>query len=114
MNARLSQADAAYALPFSTTPDQERVRAQRLAAAEAYQAGLVRSLRHGLARVGDALFGWVKRARIRAELDSLSDRDLADIGLTRSDFARVLGEADAAPEQRQAPRPAGFGAPHAA
>ena len=102
--------------PFPSAPPADRSAPRRSASppAEAYQAGLLRSLRHGLARVGDALFGWVKRARIRAELDSLSDRDLADIGLTRGDFGRVLGEAEAAPEQRQAPRPARFGAPHAA
>lgn len=103
MDARLTQAESAYLLPLSADPARERAVAQRLAAGEAYEAGLLRSAMHGLARLGDTLFGWVARARIRAELESLSDRDLADIGLSRGDIERVLqAEAEVVPARQPA------------
>jgi uncharacterized protein YjiS (DUF1127 family) len=40
-------------------------------------------------RLADAVFGWPARARLRAELASLSERELTDIGLTRGDLDRV-------------------------
>ncbi|TCZ57991.1 DUF1127 domain-containing protein [Roseicella aquatilis] len=64
----------------------------------------------GLARLGNALFGWVQRSRLRAELEALSDRELADIGLTRGDIRRVLVEAEAKP-QTPARRPVGMPVP---
>ena len=108
MDARLTQAESAYLLPVSPSPERERAVAERIAAGEAYQAGLLRGATHLLARIGNVLFGWIERARIKAELSSLSDRELADIGLTRSDFDRVLGE----PEAVEAPakRPVRIGA----
>jgi uncharacterized protein YjiS (DUF1127 family) len=98
------------------TPEQERVRALRRAAAEAYQAGLARATGQVLARLGDTFFGWVRRARIRAELESLTDHELADIGLTRSDIDRVVSGADSAkaPEPRRPARPAGIPVPRPA
>jgi len=103
MDARLTQAEDAYLIPAA--PAQERDRAQHIAAAEAYQAGLGR----GLARLGDALFGWVQRARLRAELAALSDRDLADIGLTRGEIGRAVAAATAPADQQQGRRPSGLG-----
>lgn len=114
MDARLTRAEAAYLLPLPTTPELERARALRLAAAEAYHAGLTQGARQLFARVGDALFGRVRRARIRAELASLSDRELADIGLTRGDIDRVLAEPQPVPEARPVQRPAGIAVPRPA
>jgi uncharacterized protein YjiS (DUF1127 family) len=116
MDARLTRAEAAYLLPLPATPELERARALRLASAEAHQAGLVRATGHALARLGDALFGWVRRARIRAELGSLNDRELADIGLTRGEIDRALDAAEPAPRPAQRPtqRPAGIGMPRPA
>ena len=108
MDARLTQAESAYLVPMPASPERERAIAERLAAAEAYQAGLLRGITHALTRVGDVLFGWIERARIKAELASLSDRELSDIGLTRGDFDRVLGEPVA--EEAPARRPVGLGA----
>jgi uncharacterized protein YjiS (DUF1127 family) len=98
MDARLTLAESAYLIP--ATPAQERDLTQRIAAAEAHKAGLGRRL----ARLGDALFGWVQRARLRAEFAALSDRDLADIGLTRGEIGRAVAAATAPADRR----PAGF------
>ncbi|WP_431268954.1 DUF1127 domain-containing protein [Dankookia sp. P2] len=108
MDARLIQAESAYLLPLPSSPERERAVAERIAAGEAYQTSLLRGVTHLLARIGDALFGWIERARLRAELASLTDRELADIGLTRGDFDRVLGEPKAAAPQAR--RPARIGA----
>lgn len=35
---------------------------------------------------------WSQRKKIRAELESLSDRELADIGIKRFDIDRVIRE----------------------
>ena len=42
MDARRSQAESAYLLPLASTAERERAVAERLAAGEAYQAGLLR------------------------------------------------------------------------
>jgi uncharacterized protein YjiS (DUF1127 family) len=94
MDARLTQAEAAYLLPQSADPALERTRSLRYAAGAAYEAGLVRSAGQALARLGDALFGWARRARARAELAGLTDRELADVGLTRGEIGRVVDAAD--------------------
>ena len=114
MDARLSQAESAYLLPVARSAERERAVAQRLAAGEAHQAGLLRGATHLLARLGNALFGWVERARIRAELDSLSDRELSDIGLSRGDIGRVIGGPEAVEDAAPTRRPARIGAQQAA
>lgn len=116
MHARLNRAEAAYLLPATLSPAEERLRSLRIAAAEAHQAMLRRTATRLLARVGDALLGWVRRAQVRAELASMTDHELADIGIARGDIDRVVnGSASAAkPEPRRTPRPAGFPAPRPA
>lgn len=114
MDARLTQAESAYLIPGSASPARERAVAQRLAAGEAHQAGLMRGAAHALARLGDVLFGWIERARIRAELNSLTDRDLADIGLSRGEIGRVVAAAPSASDQPVGRRPARIGAQHPA
>src|SRR4051812_29590169 len=110
MDARLTQAESAYLVSAAPSVERERAMALRLAAGKAYRAELLRGTARLLARLGDALFGWIGRARIRAELDSLSDRELADIGLSRGDIGRVIGESEAVVETAPARRPARIGA----
>jgi uncharacterized protein YjiS (DUF1127 family) len=43
-----------------------------------------------LARAAEALSEWARRRRAAAELNALTDRELADIGLTRGDIANLL------------------------
>ena len=44
----------------------------------------------GLQRMLAGFAGWMQRRRAEAELRSLTDRELADIGLTRSEIPFVL------------------------
>ncbi|MFC7474343.1 DUF1127 domain-containing protein [Dankookia sp. GCM10030260] len=104
MDARLTQAEAAYFTSVGASPARDRAVAQRLAAGKAYEASLLHGAIRGLARLGNALFGWVERARVKAQLDSLTDRDLADIGLTRNDIGRVIGTTDVAVPTRRPDR----------
>ncbi|NOG69640.1 DUF1127 domain-containing protein [Roseicella sp. DB1501] len=76
--------------------------------AGARRPGLFRPLRRGPVRLGPA------RARIRAELEALSDRELADIGVTRGEIGRVLAEAEQARTPRPAQRPVGLPVPRPA
>ncbi|MBK1658418.1 DUF1127 domain-containing protein [Paracraurococcus ruber] len=116
MDARLTRAEAAYLLPLPVSPALERARALRLEAAAAYQAGLTEGARQLLARLGDALFGWAARARARAELGALTDRELADIGLSRGEIERAVAVAKPAPAATSRPtrRPASVPMPRPA
>ncbi|MCR0984399.1 DUF1127 domain-containing protein [Roseomonas populi] len=44
----------------------------------------------GLQRILAGFAGWMQRRRAEAELHALTDRELADIGLTRGDIPFVL------------------------
>ncbi|TDH64496.1 DUF1127 domain-containing protein [Dankookia rubra] len=114
MDARLTQAESAYLVSATFSAERERAMALRLAASEAYRAGLLRGATQLLARLGDALFGWVERARLRAELGSLTDRELADIGLSRGDIGRVVDASEPVAETAPTRRPARIGAQQAA
>ena len=52
--------------------------------------GLVRVLADGLASVTSKVRNWVSRQATLSEMDTMSDRELADIGLTRGDVPRVF------------------------
>lgn len=62
----------------------------------------------GLQRLLAGFAGWMQRRRAEAELRALTDRELADIGLSRGDILYVLREARevAAPVARPVSRPA--------
>ena len=52
----------------------------------ASRTGLMLSLAHAFR----ALSGWSQRRRVAAELNALTDRELADIGLTRGDIGGIV------------------------
>ncbi|WP_424813339.1 DUF1127 domain-containing protein [Roseococcus sp. YIM B11640] len=86
MNSRINTAEAALLMPFASRPSSkadeiaaiiaEARRARDAAFAERLR-GFVRSIRNGLAAMMD-------RRRTIDALNSLSDRELADIGISRS------------------------------
>lgn len=101
MDARFTKPEGLFLLPLPRNPEAERIRETRLAAHAAHEAALAGGLKRTVRRAIDLLLAWPRRQRLLAELRAMSDRDLADIGLGRGDFARVL----AAP--RQLARPGG-------
>jgi uncharacterized protein YjiS (DUF1127 family) len=68
----------------------ERIRAQAVAARDAAVAGMVKRGVRALGRFVTALFTWPARQSTYENLRQMSDRDLADIGLSRGDIGRVF------------------------
>jgi len=80
-----------------TGPGRADIEAIRLEAARARDAAIGDMLRGGLRRVGQAfaalgaaLLSWPERHATYDNLRRLTDRELADIGLTRGDIVRVF------------------------
>jgi uncharacterized protein YjiS (DUF1127 family) len=86
MDARMTKVEAALLLPLPRNLVIEQIEAVRQAASRANQAVLMQ----GFARLADLVLGWPARRRLRAELTALTERELADIGLTRGDIGRVI------------------------
>ena len=86
MDARMTKAEAALLLPLPRNPAAEQIASLREAASRANQTALMQ----GLARIADKVLGWPARLRLRTELESLTERELIDIGLTRGDIGRVV------------------------
>jgi len=70
MNAQTTKADGAFLFPEPS----------------ASSTGLMLSL----ARAFQAVSEWSQRRRMAAELGALSDRELADIGLTRGEIGNIV------------------------
>jgi uncharacterized protein YjiS (DUF1127 family) len=108
MNPRISQAH--NPAPMMPVPANQRPMSEIELLRQANEArnAVVIS---GLQRMVSGFAGWMQRRRAEAELRALTDRELADIGLTRGDIAFVLrGEMMAdeaiAPRAARAPVPA--------
>jgi uncharacterized protein YjiS (DUF1127 family) len=110
MNPRISQVQhpapmmpfPANQQPMSTTELLRQANEARNAAAAS-----------GLKRLFAAFSDWMERRRAEAELRSLTDRELSDIGLTRAEIPYILSGQRrtetvvvAAPQAQPAPRPA--------
>ncbi len=80
MNPRAATAQAAPLMPFPANTRLTPASALRLEAMRQRDAAIGAALRRLLARVA----AWRMRRRAIAELRGLSDRELADIGLTRA------------------------------
>lgn len=92
MDARMTKAEAALLLPAHKTPAADRVEAIRLAAAAARDAALASWLGRVFHRILDRVVEWQEKQLAMRELNALSDRELADIGLTRGDLPRILAK----------------------
>ena len=105
MNPRISQVqNPAPMMPFPANlqpMSQIEVLRQANEARNAVVSSALQRLLAGFA-------AWMQRRRAEAELMALTDRELADIGLTRADVPYVLrGEI----ERTEAPAPRGAAAP---
>ncbi|WP_237212805.1 DUF1127 domain-containing protein [Falsiroseomonas oryziterrae] len=81
----------------SKAPASAEIEAIRLAAVRSRDAAIADILQRAARRVGavfsavaDALTSWPERRATYEKLKRLNDRELADIGLTRGDIARVF------------------------
>src|SRR5262245_28316944 len=66
-----------------------------IARARAYRAAAIRDVFH-------RLFGWVRRRAAAAQLHSLDDRMLKDIGLTRGEIEQAVHGREQSADQRKA------------
>lgn len=99
MNARILEEQAAL-FPHAATTRMTReteLEAIRFAAMRARDEALAAGVRkffsalgHGLAFAADMIRAWPERRRTYENLRSLTDRELADIGLSRGEIARVF------------------------
>lgn len=99
MNARIIEEQAAL-FPHAATTRMTReteIEAIRFAAIRARDEALAAGLRklftsigQGLVALARAARAWPERHRTYESLRALTDRELADIGMTRGDIARVF------------------------
>ncbi len=82
MSARITKAEVAFMFPTARNDAADRNEALRLAGARAHQDAVMAGLHRLVAR----LASWPARARARAELAAMNNRELMDLGLTRGDI----------------------------
>ncbi len=93
MNPRDTQEQIGLFLALPSTPgtrDVEMIRAQAIAARDAALAAMLVRGARAVGRFVTALLTWPKRHDTYESLRQMSDRDLADIGLTRGQITRVF------------------------
>ncbi|WP_424134427.1 DUF1127 domain-containing protein [Roseomonas chloroacetimidivorans] len=104
MNPRISQVqNPAPMMPYPASNQQVSAAELLRQANEARNA----AARSGLKRLVARFAAWLERRRAEAELNSLTDRELADIGLTRAEIPFLLrgGMIDAGQQMVVAPQP---------
>ena len=111
MNARIIEEQAAlfpHAATTRMTRDNE-IEAIRFAAIRARDEALAAGLRklftaigQGLVSAARAARAWPERRRTYDSLRALTDRELADIGMTRGDISRVFEPGFSVPVQKAA------------
>lgn len=95
MNASINKTQFAFSLGNFTYIDSTYEEAPD-AVAEAPRSKIGRFLARCVSRLAD----WQRRREVIAEMVMMSDRELADIGLSRNDIARVFDPSFAADHTR--------------
>ena len=97
MNARITKAEAALLTPNPPSRSAVQVQAHHFAAPRDQDKAAVNALGQVARRTGEALAAlagavltWPARRAAYDRLMRMTDRELADIGLTRADIPRVL------------------------
>ncbi len=112
MDARITKEETALLMSLNLSRHAQQVEEIRLAAIRARDEAIGRAIRDAVAGVFRALrsiatfiITYPERRAVFEHLNALSDRELADIGLTRGDLARVF-DADFAKTRELAAKPA--------
>jgi uncharacterized protein YjiS (DUF1127 family) len=90
MSAHLADNDFVFKLATSQSYIDGNYDATPLPAAQAAPRGLLRRIGDGLAFVAQSIKTWSARQATLSEMSLMSDRELADIGLSRGDVPRVF------------------------
>jgi uncharacterized protein YjiS (DUF1127 family) len=98
MNAPLNKSELRFVLPESLSFSRDIQEGYRTAAEArlAHSQALARRFGDALAKV----VAYFRRGEVLGELNAMSDRELADIGLSRGNLTRVF-DADFAEEHRR-------------
>ncbi len=112
MDARITKEETALLLNLAPSRSAREVEAIRLAAIRARDEAIGQAISRGVTAVFRGiraavvfLMNYPQRRAVFDQLQSMSDRELADIGLERADLARVFDEDFAmkrAPTRREA------------
>jgi len=112
MDARITKEETALLLSLTPSRHAQRVEEIRLAAIRARDEAIGRAIRNAvtgffraLRSIARFIITYPERRAVFEQLNALSDRELADIGLTRADLARVF-DADFAKTRELAAKPA--------
>jgi uncharacterized protein YjiS (DUF1127 family) len=90
MSAPLAKSDFVFKLATSQTYIDDTYDPRPLPAAQPASRGLLRFLGDGLAAVTQTVQTWATKQVTLSEMDMMSERELADIGLNRGDLPRVF------------------------
>lgn len=97
MTTEITKAEAALLIPNPPSPRRAEIEAIRLSAIRARDEAAIGAFGRIAQRAGsavihavEALVSWSTRNATYASLSRLTDRELADIGLTRGDIGHVF------------------------
>ncbi len=99
MDPRITKEETALLLNLAPSRTAQEVEAIRLAAIRARDEAIGRAIARGVSALWRGLraavlflLDYPRRRALFEQLQAMSDRELADIGLTRSDLARVFDQ----------------------
>lgn len=90
MSAPLAKTDLVFKLATSQSYIDESYDPAPRVVAQPAARGLLRQIGDGLAALALGIRGWAARQATLSEMGMMSDRELSDIGLSRSDVPRVF------------------------
>lgn len=97
MDARITKEETALLMSLNLSRHAQQVEEIRLAAIRARDEAIGRAIRdavtgffRALRSIANFIITYPERRAVFEHLNALSDRELADIGLTRGDLARVF------------------------
>jgi uncharacterized protein YjiS (DUF1127 family) len=90
MSAPLAKTDFVFKLATSQSYIDRSYDPTPAAAAQPAPRGLLRRIGDGLAFIGESAKNWAAKHATLTQMETMSDRELADIGLSRGDLPRVF------------------------